>query len=113
VGTILSQNIPELESLAVGPNSSLVPDLDLHAYAVDGRHICMNYVTGKYENQIEGAIASGDLSGANEWIFVPQGIKVNYSVSSKDIGDYLQIFPSLEEKYSQISFNVTYSSFDN
>ncbi|MBI4812040.1 right-handed parallel beta-helix repeat-containing protein, partial [Candidatus Falkowbacteria bacterium] len=45
------------------------PDLDLHLYTDDGRHIGVNYETGEYEIQIEGAIVSGDNQDAPEWIF--------------------------------------------
>ncbi|MFA5831534.1 MAG: NosD domain-containing protein, partial [Candidatus Paceibacterota bacterium] len=37
-----------------------LPDLDLHAITPDGKHVGVNYQTGEYENQIAGAIPSGD-----------------------------------------------------
>jgi len=61
-------------------------DLDLHAYAEDGRHIGMNYQTGEYENQIEGSCASGDIVCGDEWIYVPQSIPVRFVVVTKTLG---------------------------
>ena len=72
---------------------STLPDLDLHAYADDGRHVGMNYQTGVYENQIDGAIASGDLTGGTEWIFVPSSINVRFVTDSSDAAKFFQQYP--------------------
>ena len=58
-------------------NVALAPDLDLHAFTPDGKHVGMNYTTGKYENEISGAVASGNLFSGDKWIFVPSGTLVN------------------------------------
>jgi len=47
-------------------NENLSPDLDLHAYALDGRHVGVNYETGEYEIGIPGTTASGDLAQGSE-----------------------------------------------
>lgn len=72
---------------------STLPDLDLHAYADDGRHVGMNYQTGVYENQIDGAIASGDLTGGTEWIFVPSSVNVTFATESSDTAKFFQQYP--------------------
>jgi hypothetical protein len=72
---------------------SFLPDLDLHAYADDGRHVGMNYQTGVYENQIDGATASGDLTGGTEWIFVPSNVHVRFVTDSSDTAKFFQQYP--------------------
>lgn len=74
-----------------------LPDIDLHAYASDGRHIGVNYETGEYEMQIPGAIVSGDLLNGREWIFVPEDIDVHFAVSAKDNAAFLDSFPEASE----------------
>jgi hypothetical protein len=69
---------------------STLPDLDLHAYADDGRHVGMNYQTDLYENQINGATASGDLIGGTEWIFVPAGVHIRFVTDSSDTAKFFQ-----------------------
>jgi hypothetical protein len=49
----------------------------------------MNYTTGKYENEIPGAIASGD-SYFEEWIFVPSDVSIAFKVVSRDTQKYLE-----------------------
>jgi len=68
------------------------PDIDLHAYSEDGKHVGMNYETGEYEIEIPGAIASGDLFNGREWIFVPEDINVHFVVSSRDNQEFLSAF---------------------
>jgi hypothetical protein len=75
----------------------ILPDFDLHAYALDGRHIGVNYTTRAYENQIEGANASGDLLNGREWIFVPDNVKVQFVVDSRDIQAFLNRYPDLQK----------------
>jgi hypothetical protein len=69
------------------------PDLDLHAYDDQGGHVGLNYQTGQYENTIPGAIASGDLQDDQEWIFVPDTVKVRYEVSSYKTQQYFAANP--------------------
>ncbi|MCC6020381.1 MAG: hypothetical protein LM577_03300 [Thermoproteaceae archaeon] len=42
------------------------PDVNLHAYAEDGRHVGVNYETGSYEAAIPGMLTSGDLINRRE-----------------------------------------------
>jgi len=65
------------------------PDLDLHAYTYDGKHVGMNYEAGEYEREIPGAAALGDFMGS-EWIQVPFGTEVYFTVSSHDTEVFLR-----------------------
>ncbi|MCK4598951.1 hypothetical protein KAU37_03895, partial [Candidatus Bipolaricaulota bacterium] len=50
-------------------------DIDLHIVSNNGQHIGMNYSTGVYENEIEGATTSGDMPGGGpEWIELPSDV---------------------------------------
>lgn len=69
------------------------PDLDLHVYTTDGRHIGMNYISGVYENQVDGALTSGDRFNSNEWILLPEGIDYRYVVRSLSTAQFLQDYP--------------------
>lgn len=69
------------------------PDLDLHAYTVDGKHVGMNYLTSEYEIQIPGAIASGEFYNSSEWISVPDSVEVFFIVSSRDVASFLENRP--------------------
>ena len=72
----------------------VLPDLDLHLYTDDGRHIGVNYATGEYEVGIPDAIVSGDLYNDTEWIFVPSNVTgVHFVVSSADTQAFLEEFP--------------------
>lgn len=71
------------------------PDLDLHVYTDDGRHVGMNYVTGQYEIQVEGALASGNLHNAHEWILLPEGISFHYIVRSTSTYKFLRDNPKM------------------
>lgn len=73
-----------------------MPDLDLHLYTEDGKHIGMNYEIGEYEVQVEGAIVSGDNQDSPEWIFVPEGTaNYHYEVSSYDNQKFLEENPDI------------------
>lgn len=62
--------------------SNAQPDLDLHAITPDGKRVGMNYATGQYENQIPGAIVSGNNQGSPEWILLPASTTAKFYVSS-------------------------------
>jgi M6 family metalloprotease-like protein len=64
------------------------PNVNLHAYTPTGLHVGMNYSSGVFENLIPGAIASGDMF-AEQWIFIPAGENVSFSVDGHDISEYL------------------------
>lgn len=70
-----------------------IPDLDLHAYTEDGKHIGLNYATGEYENQVPGALASGDLVNGAEWIFAPSTVKLTFKTDSRKNAEFLKTFP--------------------
>lgn len=74
-----------------------LPDLDLHAYSDDGKHVGMNYTTGEYEIQIPNATASGDLWNGQEWIFVPEDVNVHFVVDAKDNKEFFDAFPKAWE----------------
>lgn len=112
VGVKLFQMLPLIFEPNVPSNLTLAPHLDLHAFTPDGKHVGMNYSTGVYENQIPGAVASGDLIGADQWIFVPSRTNVTYEVSSHDVGEFLEAYPQFRPQLQQQSFNVTYMGFD-
>jgi hypothetical protein len=89
-------NVLSLAMPVIKPNdfvTIVLPDIDLHAYSADGKHVGINYQTGEYEIQIPGAIASGDLMNGREWIFVPEDIDVRFTVSTKDIEKFLNLCP--------------------
>lgn len=73
------------------------PDLDLHVYCDDGRHVGMNYDTGEYEVQIDDVITNGDNQGAPEWIFFPpegnEGCR--HVVSAHDNAEFLAANPDI------------------
>ena len=74
-----------------------LPDIDLHAYTLDGKHVGVNYTTGVYENEIPGANASGDLLNGREWIFIPDNIEVQFVVDSIDNQIFLNSYPELQQ----------------
>ncbi len=58
-------------------------DIDLHVVSLDGKRVGMNYDTGEYENQIEGALTSYNIPGGGpEWISIPNGVKASYYVDA-------------------------------
>jgi M6 family metalloprotease-like protein len=91
-GTVLSS---AADNTDLDQGFSVMPDVDLHAYADDGRHVGMNYQTGVYENQISGAIASGDLVDGTEWIFAPSGTTVHFVTCSNDTAAFLKAYPDM------------------
>ncbi len=80
------------------------PDVDLHVYCDDGRHVGTNYATGEYENQITGALASGDQAGAPEWIYLPEGAEnCHYVVSARDNARFLAENPDVASHLADTS----------
>ena len=73
----------------------------------------MNYQTGQYENQIPGAYASGDLSGDEEWIFVPEGTQVRFEVSTYDTQQFLQQNPTFAQASIPQGFSATAVKYDS
>ena len=75
----------------IGENG-LVPepidyDIDLHVLTYDSKKVGMDYTTGEYLNEIEGAISSGNVGGG-EWILIPESI---------DAEAYVVLTPELKE----------------
>ena len=112
LGVRLSQAISQISLPLVDSNLTVAPDLDLHAFTSDGKHIGMNYTTGIYEDQVVGSVASGDLVGTDEWIFVPPEVNVTYVVNSHDTGEFLKAYPQYQTQVQQQSFNLTHIYFD-
>ena len=76
-----------------------LPDIDLHLYCDDGKHIGMNYETGEYEIGISEAIVSGDNQDAPEWIFIPPEIEnCHFVVSSYDNQKFLEENPEIAQE---------------
>jgi hypothetical protein len=79
-------------SYSVGDNQSIVgevlpmdnqSDIDLHVVSLDGKRVGMNYETGEYENQIEGALTSYNIPGGGpEWISIPSNVNASYYVDT-------------------------------
>jgi hypothetical protein len=87
-------------------DNAIAPDLDLHAYTTDGRHIGVNYETGEYEVQIPGARASGDLFQGSEWISVPPSVKVYFVVSARDVEKFYEQNPGAERRDGLYGFDI-------
>ncbi len=75
----------------------LEPDLDLHLYCDDGRHVGVNYETGEYEIDIPEAETIGDGQGSREWIFIPEEYRnqCHFVVSSYDDKKFLEANPDV------------------
>ena len=77
----------------------ILPDLDLHLYCDGGKHVGMNYETGKYEIQISDAMVSGDNQSSPEWIFIPPAITgCRFVVSSYDNQKFLDENPEIAQE---------------
>lgn len=80
------------------------PDLDLHLYCDDGKHVGMNYETGEYEIQIPEIIASGDNQNSPEWIFIPKDITgCRFVVSSYDNQKFLEENPEVVQEMEDVT----------
>jgi hypothetical protein len=89
--------------------------VDLHAYDDNGNHVGMNYQTGVYEKQIDGAIASGDLTGGTEWVFVPSNMNVRFVTDSSDTAKFFQQYAeasSYSNGTETYTMNMVYYSPD-
>ncbi|MDW7777144.1 MAG: Ig-like domain-containing protein [Methanosarcinales archaeon] len=84
-----------------------LPDYDLHAFTQDGRHVGVNYTSGDYENQIDGATTSGDLLGGVEWIFVPEYEDAKFMVSNHDTEEFLKKYPGAANITADMKYNLT------
>jgi M6 family metalloprotease-like protein len=89
-----------------------LPDIDLHAWDDQGRHEGLNYATGQYETQIPGAVASGDLKDAEEWIYVPEGTDVRFEVSAYKTEQFLAANPAYRETIRPHRYEIEYGRFD-
>lgn len=96
----------------IPPNLKLpFPDIDLHAYTPDGKHVGVNYTTDIFEKEIPGAHASGDSLNGREWIFIPGNIKVQFVVDSGDNQKFLNFQPGVLEKTNgtqSYNLNIVY-----
>jgi M6 family metalloprotease-like protein len=98
----------------VGVNSEEpMPDMDLHAYDDAGNHVGVNYATGMYENNIPGAIASGDLKDAKEWIFVPEDANVRFEVSYAKAAEFAANNPRYASLVEPIDYHMEYVKYDS
>jgi M6 family metalloprotease-like protein len=80
-----------------GEKSDEFAGSDLHLSCPDGRHVGLNYETGEFESQVEGAIVSGPMGGAPEWIYVPSvpgNAGCRHYVSSRRVQDWLAAHPA-------------------
>ena len=106
VSSVLDSMTPRLTAIPV-------PDLDLHAYSDDGRHVGLNYETNEFEIEIEGAIVSGDSFNGLEWIFVPEDVNIHYVVSAKDVKNFFDAFPEAQKISNGVeTFNLSMVYYD-
>jgi len=102
-----------LNPLQIAGNGTSFPDIDLHAYTNEGLHVGINYSTNIYENQIPGAIASGDLSNGEEWIFVPKGMNISFYVNSHDVLKFLEENPKIDTSNVTIEYTTLFIEYGN
>lgn len=89
-----------------------LPDIDLHVYTDDGRHVGINYATGEYEIGISGTLASGDLDNGHEWILLPEGVAdYHFIVSSFTTGEFLKEFPEAQNYTDGVDSYEIYGFF--
>lgn len=93
-------------------DSDPMPNMDLHAYDAQGNHVGMNYQTGQYEDNIPGAISSGNLVGDDQWIFVPAGTQVRYEVSTERTKEFLTNHPDFASSATPQNYSATAIKFD-
>ncbi|MHA1834995.1 MAG: hypothetical protein ACTSV7_13540 [Candidatus Baldrarchaeia archaeon] len=67
--------VPEWLNIPTSPLSNLGFDIDLKCISKDGKVVGMNYSSGEYEYQIEGALSGGNALGCgDEWIMAPRNV---------------------------------------
>ena len=122
-GAVMSANVDDLPRLDdpdafISSESSggVVPDLDLHAYLADGRHIGVNPQTGVYENPVDSALVSGDMVMDAEWIMLPPDLAATtrFEVSSSDVQAFQEAEPELAEEVGpiELSYSVQPTVYD-
>jgi len=84
-------------------------DLDMHIYDKQGNHVGMNYETGEFENEIKGAIATGDWIAAQEMIFIPANLEVEVFVDARDAEEKEEEYTLLVEQYEDGKPTLTQS----
>jgi len=94
-----------------GPDLPL-PDIDLHAYDAQGRHVGLDYESGQYRREIPGAYASGDLKDAEEWIYVPEGTQVRFEISAYKTEQFLQSAPEYRDVIRPQEYELTFQRID-
>jgi len=88
-----------------------LPDVDLHAYDAEGRHVGWHAAAGEYEQEIPGAVASGDLRNDAEWIYVPEGTEVRFEVTAVKTEQFLAANPAYRDEAPPHEFAVSYGRF--
>jgi len=80
------------------PPEQLLPELDLHLFTDDGKHIGINYENGIFENQVTDSDISGDQTFGPESIVVPESIPgFHFLVSNIRAAQFLSQYPELQE----------------
>lgn len=69
-------------------------------------YIGPNRTSGGYDIQIPGGVSSGDLIGGEEWIFVPIGTNVSYSIDSSDVQQYLDENPDIDPANATMNYSI-------
>ncbi|MBN2463425.1 MAG: hypothetical protein JXB43_07480 [Dehalococcoidia bacterium] len=65
------------------------PDIDLHAYAYDGKEIGMNYETGEYKIEMVDARTTGNTPGGGpEWISLPTDENAYYEIDPTPLREW-------------------------
>lgn len=90
-----SWRMPGYYITSAPPKTDWHPDVDLHAYTPDGRHVGKNYTTGgpypgEYERGVEGALVSGDTpGGGREYISLPGGVEACFVVDPTPLREWM------------------------
>ena len=104
---LVTTRLPDVADNAAFILEGTAPDLDLHVYTDDGKHVGMNYDTGFYEVGIPGTLASGDMLGSTEWILLPLGLTgYHYVVSPRDVQEYLNAHPEISPSTAVSDYEV-------
>ncbi len=88
-------------------------DIDLHAYTFDGKSVGMNYTSGEYQIQIEGARASGNIPACGpEWISVPTSENVFFTIDPTPARSFLKRLNITAPKNVTVTWAVIYYDED-